>query len=75
LFTKTWSGYLFDVFSLLQTQLKFDYTLTKVNDGTYGILDANNEWTGLIGMINRGEVDFTISALTRTYDREKVSEV
>jgi hypothetical protein len=66
---------LFDIFSLLQTQLKFDYTLAEAADGTYGILDANHEWTGLIGMINRGEADFTISALTRTYDREKVSDV
>jgi hypothetical protein len=57
---------------LLQIQLKFDYTLIQSNDETYGILDANQKWTGLIGMINRSEADFTISALTRTHEREQV---
>jgi hypothetical protein len=64
---------LFEIFSFLQTQLKFNYTLIQAKDKTYGILDASQKWTGMIGMINRSEADFTISALSRTYDREQVS--
>jgi len=64
---------LFEIFSLLQTLLKFNYTLIQAKDGTYGILDADQKWTGLIGMINQSEADFSISALSRTFEREQVS--
>lgn len=57
---------------MLQTQLKFNYTLIQPNDNTYGILDADKKWTGLIGMINQSQADFTISAMSRTYEREQV---
>jgi len=63
---------LFEIFLLLQTQLKFDYTLIQAIDETNGILDAHQKWTGLIGMINQSQADFTISAMSRTYEREQV---
>ncbi len=40
-----------------------------------GLLNDQNEWTGLIGMVARNEVDFTVMDLTIMSSRLKVNNL
>lgn len=40
-----------------------------------GLLNDQNEWTGLIGMVERNEVDFTVMDLTIMSSRLKVNNL
>ena len=42
---------------LFQKILNFTYDLTKPPDGQWGSLQSDMSWTGMVGMLNRGEID------------------
>ena len=42
---------------LFQKILNFTYALTKPPDGQWGSLQSDMSWTGMVGMLNRGEID------------------
>ena len=42
---------------LFQKILNFTYSLTKPPDGQWGSLQSDMSWTGMVGMLNRGEID------------------
>ena len=59
---QTFSGMLFDLLNLVQSELQFNFSLIPFGSGDYGSgsMDKNGEWTGQIGMITRNEVDFSV---------------
>ena len=42
---------------VFQKILNFTYDLTKPPDGQWGSLQSDMSWTGMVGMLNRGEID------------------
>ena len=71
-FSQTLSGYLIDVFRIVQAELKFNYTLMRSPDGIYVTQNKRNEWNGQIGLLEKNELDFSIMDLTVLLERSKV---
>ena len=42
---------------VFQKILNFTYDLTKPPDGQWGSLQSDMSWTGMVGMLTRGEID------------------
>lgn len=59
------------LFAILR-QMRMNYTLSCPKDGEWGSLDSNGSWTGLVGMIQRNEVDIAIGALGVSEQRSAV---
>ena len=55
---------LFDIFSAVQSELNFNYTLVKSKDGKYGKPNELNQWNGQIGLVQRNEIDLSIMDVT-----------
>ena len=53
-------GPIWMILKYLQEGLNFTFELNGPLDGTVGYIYDNGSWSGLIGMINRSEVDFGI---------------
>ena len=63
---------LYELISMVHSELNFSYTLVPSKDGKYGIQTKNNEWTGQIGLVQRSELDLSIMDLTVLFERSKV---
>ena len=68
---QNFTGFLFDIFDLVQKSLNFSYTFIPSVDGSFGSHNGTG-WTGLMGMVARKEVDFAINDLSVGYDRSMV---
>ena len=70
------SGNCFDMVLILQDILGFKIEYRPSIDGFWGALVGNNGthpiWSGMVGMVERGEVDVIASPITLTMDRAKV---
>ena len=64
------SGLLVDIFNTVQSELNFSYTM--IPSTKYGSLDEKKQWSGLVGMVERSEVDFGVMDLTILFSRTKV---
>ena len=53
-------GPIWMILKYLQEALNFTFELKRPLDGTVGYIYENGSWSGLVGMINRSEVDFGI---------------
>lgn len=59
----------------LASKLNFSYTMTATSvDGLWGTRE-NGEWNGLLGMIHRGDYDFTINGFLETESRATAFDV
>ena len=58
------SGVMSLVLEYLQTTLNFTSTIVRPPDGTWGATDATGQWGGMVGMVNRNEVDFALGEPT-----------
>ncbi|XP_055932763.1 glutamate receptor ionotropic, delta-1-like [Argiope bruennichi] len=58
--------------NLLSKILRFEYRLKSPPDGESGVMDDNGNWSGLIGMLQRKEVDIAFNFLTITEERVDV---
>ena len=57
----------------VQSELNFSFTLVPSKNGRYGTYDQRNkEWTGQIGMLQKGEIDFSVMDLTVNPERSEV---
>ena len=63
-------SYFGEVFNQLEKSLNFTYVLVP-NDGVFGNNDSG-KWTGVVGMVHRGEVDVGIAHFTPTRYRKEV---
>ncbi|GFY62987.1 probable glutamate receptor [Trichonephila inaurata madagascariensis] len=62
----------FHLLQMLSKHVPFSYDLMIRTDYAFGSIDANGEWTGMIGMLKRNEVDLAIGWLSNTYERQTV---
>ncbi|KAG1666948.1 putative glutamate receptor [Nymphon striatum] len=54
--------------------LNFSYDILHVQNGKWGSLLPDGSWNGMIGMLERKEVDIAVSGLSRTTARLKVAD-
>ena len=61
---RLFSGFMTLVLAYLQTSLNFTSTIVRPPDGNWGAFDAGSgRWGGMVGMVNRNEVDFALGKL------------
>ncbi|KAM9785911.1 putative glutamate receptor [Neosynchiropus ocellatus] len=63
-------GYCVDLTLELSKLVGFNYDMRLVQDGRYGALDSQGQWTGMIGDVIRGNADLAVAPLTLTATRE-----
>ncbi|GMR59002.1 hypothetical protein PMAYCL1PPCAC_29197 [Pristionchus mayeri] len=66
----TYVGYCMDMMSLIADQLNISYTIFEVEDGSFGTIDENGNWNGLMGSLVSGSADFALAPLSVTSERE-----
>ncbi|CAJ0607011.1 unnamed protein product [Cylicocyclus nassatus] len=65
-----YEGYCIDLIELIRKELNFNYTIYEVEDGTFGTIDQNGNWNGLIGALVSGSADIALAPLSVTAERE-----
>ena len=63
------------MFELVQNRLGFSFIFVDSIDGTPGILGPDGNWSGLIGMLHRKEIDFGIQGNSMLSQRTEVGIV
>lgn len=66
----TWSGISFALLDMMAQWANFTYTVSEPRDCTYGSIDANGRWSGILGALQRREADVG-ALLSRTSERTK----
>ncbi|XP_068214363.1 glutamate receptor ionotropic, kainate glr-3-like [Palaemon carinicauda] len=66
------SGPVLQLLGILATNINFTYELRQSPDGAWGFLFPNGTWNGIIGMVLRKDIDFTLGPFGITYIRSKV---
>lgn len=57
---------------LLSEIFHFGYELLQPSDDAWGGLQADGNWSGMMGMIHRGEVDMAMCGIALTHGREEI---
>ncbi|KAK2139587.1 hypothetical protein LSH36_1706g00022 [Paralvinella palmiformis] len=65
-------GMAIEMLEELARRLNFTYTLSRVPDGQFGNSKPDGNWTGLIGQLQRKEVDMCVASLSVTEQRKTV---
>ena len=52
------NGMFVDVFKELSRLLNFSYTVIEPPDGQWGAMKPDGKWSGMVGQLERKEVDF-----------------
>ena len=47
---------------IFQDVFNFTYTIQKPGDGEWGVEQADGQWSGMVGMLSRKEIDIGISS-------------
>ncbi|XP_076442949.1 uncharacterized protein LOC143281595 [Babylonia areolata] len=63
-------GLCVDLLRQLQVSLNFSFEWVEPEDQQWGVLTPNNTWTGLVGMLERKEVDMVMAPVSVQADRE-----
>ncbi|GIX71051.1 glutamate receptor ionotropic, kainate 3 [Caerostris darwini] len=66
-----YEGYCVDLIEAIADDLKFQYKIKEVDDGSYGRKNDLGEWNGMIRELIDGKADMAIADLTITYVREE----
>ena len=69
---QSFSGLIFDIFSLIQHQLQFNYTMVLVTPNKSAHLSQTFDSNPVIAKIQRDEADFSIVDMTILHDRTEV---
>ena len=56
----SYSGVMPKILDYLQTSLNFTTSLARPEDGAWGAVDDQGNWSGMVGMVKRNEVDFAL---------------
>ncbi|XP_054715518.1 glutamate receptor ionotropic, kainate 2-like [Uloborus diversus] len=67
----SYEGYCVDLIKKIAEDLKFQYKIKEVDDGSYGRKNELGEWNGMIRELIDGKADMAIADLTITYVREE----
>ncbi|GMT14528.1 hypothetical protein PFISCL1PPCAC_5825, partial [Pristionchus fissidentatus] len=64
-------GYCKDLIDLIKENVNnFTYVLFEVEDGTFGTMDFNGNWNGIMGALVSGSADIALAPLSVTAERE-----
>ncbi|XP_035213366.1 glutamate receptor ionotropic, kainate 2-like [Stegodyphus dumicola] len=66
-----YEGYCVDLIDEIASDLKFQYRIKEVDDGSYGRKNDLGEWNGMIRELIDGKADMAVADLTITYVREE----
>ena len=70
-----YQGPFWDIFYVLQQQTNFSIELVENSDGQWGVLSEDNEtWTGMVGMLQKREVDVAVVSLAFKSERLDVMD-
>ncbi|XP_035224500.1 glutamate receptor U1-like, partial [Stegodyphus dumicola] len=64
----TMSGSLAEALDVLARRLNFTYTLHRVLEDAWGVKGPNG-WTGMLGMLERNEVDLALGPFSLSFSR------
>ncbi|CAC5375407.1 GRIK2 [Mytilus coruscus] len=70
--THNFTGFTIDLLQELAHELNFTYEMTSPADGQWGVATQNGSWTGLVGQLQRRDVDIVAAPLSIQTDRERV---
>ncbi|XP_069995853.1 probable glutamate receptor [Penaeus vannamei] len=70
--TVTVSGPMGNVLEIFASMMKFDYVVVRPPDSLWGARLDNGSWSGMVGMLEREEVEFALGPFTITPQRETV---
>eukprot|EP00081_Caenorhabditis_elegans_P011196 NP_001337311.1 GLutamate Receptor family (AMPA) [Caenorhabditis elegans] len=65
-----YEGYCIDLINMIQVEVNFTYTIYEVEDGSFGTMDDNGNWNGLIGALVSGSADIALAPLSVMAERE-----
>ncbi|XP_022309544.2 glutamate receptor U1-like isoform X2 [Crassostrea virginica] len=72
--TVDYFGYCMELLKDMGKSLNFTYTVTEARDGEFGRRLDNGSWTGMIGQLERREVDLMVATTSIRPDREMVMD-
>ena len=58
--SRPYSGVMFELLKYVQKSLNFTFEIRRPLDGQWGYVLENGSVTGMVGMVNRSEVDFAL---------------
>ncbi|XP_012287489.1 ionotropic receptor 25a [Orussus abietinus] len=67
-----WSGYCIDLLEEIRAILKFEYEIREVEDKSFGIMDEEGNWDGMIRELKEKRADIALSSLGVMAERENV---
>ncbi len=67
-----YGGYLPEVIKTVQLDSNFSISWAVPKDKKYGVPIGNGSWNGIVGMVQRGEVDLSAATLAVTLERSHV---
>ncbi|XP_042205542.1 probable glutamate receptor [Homarus americanus] len=65
----TYSGIMFNLLVALSRTMNFTYEVRRPEDGLWGVGFPNGSWSGMLGMVKRGEVDFALGPFAFNWER------
>ncbi|KAK8407845.1 hypothetical protein O3P69_002404 [Scylla paramamosain] len=65
----TIEGAMANFFQILAISMNFTYRLVRPKDNTFGSLNEDGTWNGMVGLVNRGEVDLGLGPFAITEPR------
>ena len=60
------------LFGIIALELNCSWSLRASKDGLFGNIEDDGSWSGIVGELERGELDFTIADLAVTSERARV---
>ncbi|KAG0726508.1 Glutamate receptor ionotropic, delta-1 [Chionoecetes opilio] len=69
-----YSGIMWDLLLMLTSKLNVSVEIMRPPDGRWGVELPNGSWNGMLGMIQRQEVDMAVGPFAISYPRTKVAD-
>merc|ERR1711990_1283802 len=67
-----YQGFIWDLLNHIAESQGFDFSIVLSDDSQYGVEEEPGNWTGLIGMVQREEIDVIAADLTQTWSRMSI---
>ncbi|XP_047496540.1 glutamate receptor-like [Penaeus chinensis] len=69
-----YSGIMWDLLQMLTTKMNLQFEIYRPPDGLWGVELPNGSWNGMLGMIQRQEVDMALGPFAVSYQRTTVAD-
>ena len=69
----TYGGALWEFLEFVKLARNVTYSILRPPDGSWGVCHGVNNCTGMIGMVNRAEVDFALGILVNYMPKQEIS--